>query len=572
MRKPENDRRPEGREDRLVRWVVPAAFLAILALNTAAEWNAHFWEVSGDLQRIFSIVASREYPDAFANDDTFSDPQRFQFYTPTFIWLVQGFYRLTTDWSLFASFFSPLLLALHMVGFYLLGRELLRNKWAALGFTLLSLCYVWMPRRTYLGWVGHRHVEPRVFFLSLVPFVFYAALRLRERRYGPTVAMVLMGLLMYVHPVSAPVAALGLWFGLLALQPKDWTPSRRAARALSNGAVFLLVALPFVVWYKANVELGKPPPGDMGYDEALSVAQAAVPDLFDAGLTVRQTLETWTRPPLVFLLLLGLAGAVLGYRKKKTRRIVTFCVLWMLGVAAASFGVPILDQAVSRWRDVLPNQVSLARGGRYLAHPMMALAMVLPVRAAGLKHPARQTAWVLSAGLVACFLIGWPPLSVGLLAEDAWTKRRFPPPESRQLAALRSMCDYLRDKTPVGSCLIGNTSSPAMTARYLALRPAAHSWRDGAVLFYVDIRAMANWARRQDKWAGLCQGAAAGGDLSPLVPAARDMRADYLIIQKSEAPMALRLAPGCAIAYENDWWALIALRERPRARQEGDMP
>ncbi len=535
-----------------------------------AEWNAPFWAPSGDLKVIFTMASATDNPEAFSNDPVYSDPRHYSFYTPGFVAGVRLFQRLTGSHAAFCRFFSPVLLVLQLVGFYLLGRALFGNRWAGLALAILSLCYVNLPRGTYVGWRGYRYVSPRTFLMSLAPFVFWFALHFRKRPWAWFLAMALLGVLAYIHPVSAPVLALGLWASFFAFHPAEWSWRRRLGTALACGAVFLIAVLPFALWYRAHVQLGSAPPEGLSQDQALALMNARVADIAGVWRAFTQTCLAWLRFPLVVVLCLSCVGAILGILHCSTRKVVVICLLWLAGIWGASFLVPALDEVLSGMTGRLPSQISLARGMRYFSWPLMALMLLLP--RAGAKFAERWScrvklstwlhrgALILTVTGMLCMLGSRPPQGIGQLVRKQWCKGRLVPRASKQQADLKAAFEAIKERTAPGTRLISESEEAAMVARYYCLRPLAHTRKDGGLLLYTDVEAMSAWAANEKRWQAACAEAKEERTILPLTAVARELKADYLLTRHDRASDVSELPQkGFRIVYSNDSWLLLEL-------------
>lgn len=565
----DTDRDCAARGGCLALLCVVVVMVVLTVLNVLCGVNQSGWLPRGDMGNLSAMVVSAEHPEAFARDVVFSDPDRFDFYIPAFIAVLKFFYRLTGDFDFFVKFSSALILPVQMLGFYLLGMTLTRNRWASLALILLSICYVTAPRGEFIGWRGFQLMLPRTFFLALLPYPFYLAFRFSHRYAAWCLAMLLIGLLSYVHPVSAPAMAAGLWFIHLAYHPRHWSPARHVLAAILLALTFLVVLLPFGLWYKTHVQIGNALPPGFTRDQAVALIDARVPGAFDTVGTFLQTARFWTSLPLLPILLLALAGLLTGLLAHPTRRTTVAILLWLLGIWVASFLVPLIEWRLSILTGTLPSQISIVRSMRYFSVPLFLLAVLSPVAVmhmSGRLKPSASKFLTLVVSLCVALGVLWlfysaPPMA-NLARRTIDGLRHFrlvAKTPSREKALVQSL-EFIRDKTPVGALFMSNNSGAASAIRSVSLRPLAHCRKDGALLIYSDLAALKLCMEKETSWVE-AQGKVNAEGIEPLVHAARTLGAEYLLIERprdAQSRAALN-APPTEVLLQNYYWLVLKL-------------
>ena len=106
-----------------------------------------------------------------------------------------------------------------------------------------------------IDYIGSFHdVEPRFLFQAFLPWLLASVIRLGDRPSLWPMIMAGAGLLIYVHPVSAPSVAFATWLGLWAYRVE--TIPVALLRLIVAGVVFLLVSAPFLWVYLKSREYG----------------------------------------------------------------------------------------------------------------------------------------------------------------------------------------------------------------------------------------------------------------------------------------------------------------------------
>ena len=235
-----------------------ALAFAVIALGYyGARWNGarHFADLDSDAGMIASFVVALEEPEHFARDPLLHDPRNFDYYATLQVPVVRALSRLTGDIGrAFILPTAPLIFA-QLLGFYLLGRVLLHQRGLALVLSLVTLPVMNVPAiGDYWGTMGF--TTPRDWFQAFLPYLLAAALRFGARPGAWLGVMFGAGLLMYVHPVSAPAWAAALWLSMAWALPATLGLRRRAAWMIAAGTMSAIAALPFVVTYMTAHEHG----------------------------------------------------------------------------------------------------------------------------------------------------------------------------------------------------------------------------------------------------------------------------------------------------------------------------
>src|SRR3990172_6936905 len=204
--------------------------------------------LSGDGGNIASYAAASDHPGWFKNDPALGDSNNIGVYATIHIPLIRALYHLTGDYGLAYTWLVFPETFLQLLGFYILGRILFKNRFWAF---LLAFLTAMMVITIGLGeiWGVWRDALPRVTFQSLLPFLLALVLVWKDKPGLWLWLMIFAGLLVYVHPISAPAWGFAIWLSLWLLHPKEWNWRRRILVMLGLGLVFLIPLIPFAINY-----------------------------------------------------------------------------------------------------------------------------------------------------------------------------------------------------------------------------------------------------------------------------------------------------------------------------------
>jgi hypothetical protein len=551
--------------------LVACAFALYAAAFQWGRWwgESPFPFLGPDAANLASWAAAADHPDAFAGDSTLADPENLRFYLTIHVPLLRLFAPAVGDYGSVFAWSLGLHVWLQAMGFYLLGRVLFASRyWAAL-LALVNLVPV--PVTLYEQWGAIDDALPRFTFQALLPFLLAAAVAWVRRPVRWPWLMVGAGLLMYVHPVSAPAWALALWLGLVPWLPAEWPARRRALVMLGLGALFLATSAPFVANYLVAHDHGVH--DHVPFAEVDRVMRTFLPrGYLDAPFAVREFAALWANA-WALAWLAAAAGVAVLVRAGRGRQVATVG-LWLAAVLAVSIAPPWIEQALSRARGTLPVQIDLIRGLRY-AVPFLLLLCLWPLAAlqASLARRVgvRAAAPVAVAGALfaALWVAGHPPRPV-LDALACWGGGALacPPPGWREV---REAIDAVARETPAGARILPTRNAVPVQIRFAALRPVVFSRRDLPVLMYANHAELVRWFAHHERWQAAERRPTFGGRFRSHVELARDLGADYVLVDARYFPQPLHAGDRYEderVVWANRRFALIRLEDR--AERGGD--
>jgi len=541
-------------------WLAVLTFLTFAGLYFLGRLQANYPVVilTGDGGNIASFAAALDHPGWFKNDPALGDSNNIGIYATIHIPLIRALVGLTGDYGLAYAWLVFPQTFLQLLGFYLLGRVLFRNRfWAFLLAFLTAMTVI----NIGLGeiWGVWQDALPRVTFQSLLPFLLVLVLVWKDRPRRWPWLMVFAGLLVYVHPISAPAWGFAVWLSLWLLHPKSWSWQRRIVIMLGLGVLFLLPLIPFAINYLSYNGRGQA----ADYTTVMKVLQTYSPaNLLNAPAALGTFLWNMTRSLLLPVALIGFTATWL--LKNNDRTPVKVVLLWMAGLFITSILIPFTERIIEQRLHILPFETELVRCIRYFV-PLLLLFWLWPLveLAPRLVNPQARRA-VIALGIV---LFGFwgatnrPAVRDMLQAISCFSKARLvcasPRPIDDLIVALRTQTQ------PGEGVLFFNEdtayTSQSLSVRYAALRPMVYTSRDSGILGYADRSALPAWLETTKQWESLRANPAPQKRLEGLVPLAVSLKADYLVIDFEVAPEIISSLP-VTVVMQNDGYILLKLR------------
>jgi O-antigen/teichoic acid export membrane protein len=540
-------------------WLAVLAFLAFAGLYFLGRLQGNYPLVilTGDGGNIASYAAAIDHPGWFKNDPALGDSNNIGIYATIHIPIIRALAHATGDYG---QAYAWLLLPqtfLQCLGFYILGRVLFRNRfWAFLLAFLTAMTVIDIG----LGeiWGVWQDALPRVTFQSLLPFLLALVLVWKDRPARWLWLMVFAGLLVYVHPISAPAWGLAIWLSLWLLQSKEWSIQRRLLVMLGLGLLFLAVMTPFAINYLSY--RGRDQAAD--YNTVMTILKAYSPaNLLDVPAAWVGFLWNMTRNLLIPVALVGFAATWL--LKKNDRTPVKVVLLWMAGLMITSLLIPWVERMVEHQLHLLPLETELVRGIRYFV-PLLLLFWLWPLAelAPRLAKPLVRQA-VIAMGVV--LFVFWgatnrPAVRDMLQAISCLSKARLvcmsPRPIDDLIAVLRT------ETQPGDGVLFFNEdkayTSQTLSVRYAALRPLVYTLRDSGILGYGNRSVLPAWLAITNQVQTLQAITDPQQRLEQLVPLAASLNAAYLVIDFDVSPTFLASLP-VAVVMQNEGYILLQL-------------
>jgi hypothetical protein len=443
---------------------------------------------SNDAGNIAGWIAGRLFPQRFATDFLLSDEGNTAFYKSVFMLLVEGTSRITNDIGLSYIYSYSLMITVEVLGFYLLGLYTSKSKTWACTLALTSITPIFFWGQNDLFGLFYLPLT-RNAFDAILPFLILLFLIHGGQSKLLPLLFAVYGLTVYIHPVSAPAGAAGLWFGCFALRRTGERPSLRFLFLVAGGLVFILIATPYALSFFSSFAGGEQMTDAVAHTAQLEAIEAFRrangPIYYDALLALKSAvsdpgLRVW---PVWAGGLVGML--VVPWLEPDRRHLCRFLLLFLIGVLVASFGICLVDQSIARALDRTPFQLDLIRGMRLIVVPLLVgFVSLIAALQRRLEHYP-QFAWTkVLAPSVAVLFVGYWWLAFPTLLSDrlglGHVTQTYLAEDSDAVAIMR----YLRARQPAGPILPIGSSTVGLAVRYAGLQPVAFLVNDANALFY----------------------------------------------------------------------------------------
>lgn len=519
--------------------------------------------LTGDAGNIASFSAALNDPTQFRGDALLSNPANFGFYTTVHIPIVRGLEWITHDYGLAFTILLPFQPLLQMTGFYLLGRVLYHSRFWALLLALFTLPLVDLNLSEI--WGIFYDVLPRVAFQSLLPFVLAVAVLWREKPHRWIWLMLSLGLLVYVHPVSAPSWTLTLWLSLWITWPRYWAWRYRVIYMVVLGLIFIFVSLPFIVNYLMSYTYGQAE----NYSEVITVmANVYGPGYLDIFVGFRDFFYIMITNGLLPLAFIAIPITFATNESKDDRQNQLIVVTWILGIIFTALIIPIAEHALAQANQAIPLQIDLIRGIRYL----IPLAMIFILWALASIHRyftkrwaklnsriVAHLSWVLGIFLVAIWMFFHPhPLDVALYPFQCLSQRTlFCPvitPEMEMIEAIRVLTPEAEAKL-----LIEEGDSIELAVRYIALRSLVFAYKDQGSLGYANHEELLRWSQIRSELESIRSEQDRDFRFTRFIDLARSLGATHLVVRSTPAS----LSDDVELLFSNSYGSLLLIYSLP---------
>lgn len=503
-----------------------------------------------DSPDIASFAAAWDHPEIFRRDAYLCDTRYFRSYATVHIPIIRA---LASRSGEYGDAFIALLGAhvfLQLLGFYVLGRVLFGSRSWSVVLAILCSTTIWVAWGDFWG-VGADPL-PRFTFSALLGFVLAAAVRWQAKPVAWIIVMALAGLLVYVHPVSAPAMGCALWLGFLIRSPQGVSLKTRSLSLFLAGLVFTLIALPFAINYYSTLDLGHTE--DIGLVSRIMKDQLSSLQSLSGGLW--QFYDALQRS---MVLPMGLLGFVLLLCWLKEDRVAPFAMVlaWGVGLVVVSTLVPFANERIGGVLSVSSFAEILVRGVR-LVIPLLLLLFVwagAETIHVGLGKPRVWILTLLLLVLAARFLyvnhydLVYPRRVLAMLrGKELYVKES----ERRYVEALMAV----RRHTPPGAGIIP-MGIPGPDVRFACLRPVVFSGKDATIFVGCDHKKLIEWyVRDQERKTLESAHWDKDGGIKSYLQWAHKLGADYLLMD-TERQTNRTFLSGAHLVWTNQAYTLI---------------
>lgn len=463
-----------------------AALYAWMAFYGISLLSANGSVLDSDLQTYAQGMAGAAFPEQFAADPVLEEASEANSIHNLQRWLasilIEG-----NNFGLALLKAGAIAIFFFYANWYMLGKFLFRSPALAALLAICSGITIWTGWGTFWG-VTHSDPVPRVFFAAIFPLLLILAIYACKRPAFRPLAMFCCGLTMWVHGVSALNCG-AMFFCGFAIYPAQTNNTRMHFFSLLLCAICFLAPACFFLWPSLTQKISYSASELSLFQDMQNLRWQA--DF--AGFWPRILKFFSPSEPPFFLCLCGLASwLLLSGRNQKP-----FFYLWRMipGFILAIFAVAIfcwLESEYSPQLGRLPMGHELVRGMRFLI-PLSWL-LIFGACASYSSKKLRRILLILVISSVAIFNQDRQHLAVetalcNLCGMHAPARAQTEMRDAQKLQALMHSVQKMVPENEAVFC-----PEDQMPIRYLALRPLAHSFKDGYVFFYnKDLVKSSNW-------------------------------------------------------------------------------
>ncbi len=306
----------------------------------------HF--LGSDSLNIASFVEGKRLGEEyFKKDMILSDKRVYNWYTPVYLLFIDFLDNVFHSYYTVYWAQTILFINLYMLGLILLSNRLFKGSFL---FKVLFLMVnvVFIRIKMGGGWgIPFKASRPQVFFISLLPFVFYLFLYyIEEKENKIYMFFVFSSLLIYIHPVSAPVFISGFLIIYTILKLKESFSNSTVKNIFSMYVLSFIVILPyFFIYFKRYLITAKSKIStSLLYEIArlrLNKYTFRIPELYQHSFINASFF-------VKFLFVFSLVSIVYFIVRKKTSKYEIIFLIFYLNLFLFSFCLPVLDQQVSK--------------------------------------------------------------------------------------------------------------------------------------------------------------------------------------------------------------------------------
>jgi hypothetical protein len=472
---------------------------------------------------IISRALAELRPEIYSSDFLFNNPTNFEFYTNFTVLLFKFIISISGEIGLEYKIIGSLIVLVYLFGWYFLALRIASSKTFAICYSLS--CAVAVPMITGDYWGLYNEPQPRVQFSAALPYLLLLGMSANDSLRRWILCFVAAGLLMWVHPASAPPIALSLLATMAVLSIGEAGWMRTFFRCLASGIVFLAIATPNMLIYYHGIS-------QASIDADPQAVRATLLMRYDAGYSnavvgVVNLLTNALAGPRA-LILIPVALSFFTVLRHKNRDMLFVHVL-LFFIIAFSAGVPIAEGMYASLNDRAPSQLDIIRALRYTVPLLLLIAMRETYRLA----PTTPLKGVAVALVAAMWLAAahYPP---------TWPQSRSIEAGLRCLFRLQILCKT-PNLDPVGAILdFARSTSPnskffapelGPRIRAFAERPQSFGWKDMGWLAYSNHKIFAENAALLAELKSLNNDETDEHIVSKWINFSRKTGADYLVVR-----------------------------------------
>jgi hypothetical protein len=508
-----------------------------------------FVKLNSDAAYIISAQISRSDPQYFVKDPFFSNPENFAFYSSILLPVAEWVQRLVGNYSLAMMVLLGPIVFLYLLGYYLLGRSITQHR----GWGFCTSVIGAVPMEIMIENLGLvNNPLPRFVFAALIPYVVWMAWNWRDQPKRWIFPTTCVGLLVYIHPVSAPGWAAAFLIGYLVFLPKEWSACRKILFMAMQVLVLIIIVAPYAFLFLNNRRFG----AVENFDLVMQVITHFYdPAYYYSSLTFANFFIIMNQLALFPLTCMGLLLLWLIRQNSKSRLLLAWC----LGIFIVSFMIPFIERIFESIMHLTPIEIELIRGYKQLVLIFILCTIILfHELTLRLKTQLLRTIPILLS--LGVFIL--------LFNARATYSPRFQPLfncllSGKLVCGTVSQMDEvilaIRDETPQGSSIFFSHDAydtANMAVRYIGMHPLAYSWKDKNFIF--------SRPDLLDEWYQTYERLVEEGnttdwylrDPEGFMKFARGLGSDFVVLEKPRSSKILAITPNAAV-FQNDTYVLF---------------
>lgn len=552
--------------------LIIAILLALSLILSKNLFGGHFMDytqLSGDAANYTSFAAAQKYPELFRSDPLLGDIENINMFSSYHVYLTRVLESIFGNFGTAFMILQLPLTFLQLCGFYLLGKELYRNR--LFGFLLTIMAFVFVRMNLSEFWGYTTSPIPRFSFQACIPFVLLLVLKQGQNPRKWPLILSIAALLIYVHAVSTPAWSIAIILSLWFMTPRSTSASVKRKYLLFSLSLFIVILLPFTLQYFHST---------LSADQSMSISDEVqaimsfrLPEgQIDFNIAMRDFLNVLFQDVphqiLLFISLISFVIMNLVTRNSPDGRRVVAVSMWVIGICIGCVVFTMFDYGIARLLGRNPLQIQFIRSLRNF-FPLLYIFFLWPFalscrKIAGDKLTTKIFSLV-PALICAIFIFRWirinefekTPVMESTL--NCWQDGKIVCSENEWLGTRAGFYGELQELTPENSRILGDD----LAIRYFSLRPMAFSKKDGGAFSVTNHRALLEWyedMRIYDEVMLL------KNDRHAYVDAYTDfaelVQADYLVLEEPYSSQKYYPA-GLKLVFSNAGYSLFEIQNNP---------
>ncbi len=549
--------------------LIIATFLVFSLILSKNLFGGHFMDYTlllTDAGNYASFAAAQKYPELFRSDPFLGNIDNFNMFSSFHVYLTKALESIFGNFGTAFMILQLPLTFLQLCGFYLLGKELYRNR--LFGFLLSILAFVFVKMNLSEFWGYETSPIPRFSFQACIPFVLLLVLKQGQNPRKWPLILSITALLTYVHAVSTPAWSIAIILSLWFMTPRSISARVKGKYLLFSLFLFFVILLPFSLQYFHST---------LSADQSMS-ARAEIQAIMSFRLPEGQIDFNVAMHDFLNVLLQDISHQILFFtsiisfmimnlipRNSPKGRRVMAASMWVIGIYIGSIVFTMFDYGIAALLGRNPLQIQFIRSLRNF-FPLLYIFFLWPF-ALSYRKIVRYKLNTKIISLIpvlicAIFIFEWgkvnefekTPVMASTLT--CWREGKIVCSENKWLGTRAEFYTELQELTPENSRILGDD----LAIRYFSLRPMAFSTKDGGAFSVTNHSALLDWyeylqvydeiTSLKDDWHAY---------IDEYTDFAHRVHADYLIIEDAYSsqdyyPAELKLV------FSNDEYTLLEIQ------------